>query len=361
MIARITGSVARYESEHKARRLRSKMAELVSEGKSTGGPAAYGYRRAGYKTDPAEGGRDTRRFVPEPAEQAVVVEVVERVAGGQTLTRIADDLNKRGVPTTHGSRWTISNVRRIALNPRYIGRVVHKGRDVGPADWEPLVDEPTWRRANALLNDSARPKRRSARRYLLTGGMLVCGGCGEPLRSKQQHSRKRMVPVYACRPTTQGGCGGVTVRAEPVEELVAADVIRIVESADFAKRLHQRGGGDRKAAAQVAKISAELDELEHAKESGAIDLREYMRFRDGARARLVEAQTRMAGDTTASAVGRFAGQPGALAAWWNDPATTLDQKQAVVRAAIKPVVIEPVGKASGNRFDQSRVKVERLV
>jgi site-specific DNA recombinase len=344
--------------------VRSKMAELVSAGKSTGGPAAYGYRRAGYKNDPAEGGRDTRRFVPDPEEKEIVVEVVERVAAGQTLTRIADDLNRRGVPTTHGARWTISNVRRIALNPRYVGRVVYKGRDAGPADWEALVDEPTWRRANALLNDSARPQRRSARRYLLTGGLLVCGtpGCGQPLRSKQHHARgKGMVPVYACRPKTQGGCGGVTVRAEPVEQLVAAAVIDIVESAAFAKALRSHAGGDRKAGAQVAKISAELDELEHAKESGAIDLREYMRFRDGARARLVEAQGRMAGDTTASAVGRFAGQGDSLRAKWDDPATTLDQKQAIVRAVVKRVVIAPVGKSTGNRFDPDRVKIEPLV
>jgi DNA invertase Pin-like site-specific DNA recombinase len=363
MIARVTGSIARYESEHKARRLRSKMAELVSEGKSTGGPAAYGYRRVGYKNDPAEGGRDTRRFVPDPAEQAIVVEVVERVARGETLTRIADDLNRRDVPTTHGTRWTISTVRRIALNPRYIGRLVHKGEDVGPGDWDALVDEATWRRAGALLNADDRPKRRSSRRYLLTGGMLVCGtpGCGQPLRSKQHHARTGMVPVYACRPKSQGGCGGVTIRAEPVEQLVAERVIDIVESTRFAKALRTRGTGDRKAAAAVAKISAELDELEAAKESGAITLREYMRFRDGARARLVEAQERMASDTTEAATGRFAGQTGALRAMWDDPATTLDRKQAIIRATIKPVVIAPVGKSTGNRFDPDRVTIERLI
>ena len=45
-----------------------------------------------------------------------------------------------------------------------------------------------------------------------------------------------------------------------------------VESPAFAKALRAREGGDRKAAADVRSILAELDDLEEAKRSGAIDL-----------------------------------------------------------------------------------------
>jgi hypothetical protein len=149
----------------------------------------------------------------------------------------------------------------------------------------------------------------------------------------------------------------VSARADAVEQLVAEAVIELVESVAFAKAQRARSGGDRKAAAEVNRIRAELDELETAKLAGALSLREYVKFRDATVERLAVAEARMGGDTKASAVGRFAGQAGALRVWWDDPARTLDEKQAVVRAVVESVVVEPVSKASGNRFDRSRVKV----
>ena len=189
--ARIMGSVAVKESEDKSRRLRRMHAEKITKGEPNGGGRPYGYQRD--------------RMTPEPAEAAVVVEVVERIAAGQTLTAIAKDLNVRGVPTARGARWTIANVRRMALNPRYIGRRVHEGRDAGPAVYPGLVDEATWRRANALLRDPARPQRRTARRYLLGGALTICGNCGEPLRSKQLYGRNGDgAATYGCRSTDRG-------------------------------------------------------------------------------------------------------------------------------------------------------------
>ena len=68
----------------------------------------------------------------------------------------------------------------------------------------------------------------------------------------------------------------------------------------------------------------------------------------------------MAGDTTASAVGRFAGQRGAC----GRSGTTRRRRstrQAVVRAVIRQVVVAPVGRGAGNRFDSRRVKVKPLL
>jgi DNA invertase Pin-like site-specific DNA recombinase len=354
--ARTAGVWARLESEKMSERLRDKMAELVAAGKPTGN-VPYGYRRIGEKRT----GADSREIVVVPEQAQVVRDVVERIARGETLTRVVESLNDRGVPTARNGRWQISNVRRMCLNPAYIGRVVHHGVDAGPASWEPIVDESTWRRAVALLKDPARARRRSARRYLLTGGLIVCGSCGAPLYSKQQHGRKGMVPVYACRPKTQGGCGGVTVRAEPVEQLVAEAVIVRVESSAFARSIRAQRGGDRRAQADAAKIERELEEAAEARGAGAITMAEYLRMREGIVRRLVEAQTRMTTDTTTAAVGRFAGQRGALRALWDDPATTLDRKQSIVRSVIRRVVVAPVGRGAGNRFDETRVKIDPLV
>jgi DNA invertase Pin-like site-specific DNA recombinase len=345
--ARMAGVWARLESEKMSERLQDKHDELAVAGKPNGGR-----RPLGYEND---------RVTVRESEAWMVVEIVERVAAGETLTRIAESLNARGARTSGGVEWTIWTVRRVCLNPRYVGRRIHRGTDVGPADWPALVDETTWRRAVALLKAPERRKRRSARRYLLTGGIVRCGRCGGVLHSKPHRGRNGLpAALYACRPKRQGGCGGVSIRADALEELAAEHVIDLVESTAFARALRARKGGDRKAATVVAKLTAELEELQQAKESGAITLGEYVRFRDGTTARLVEAQAAMARDTTLAAAGRFAGQKGALRAWWSDGSTTLDARQAVVRSVLARIVVAPVGKGAGNRFDASRVTFERV-
>jgi DNA invertase Pin-like site-specific DNA recombinase len=361
--ARIMGAVARKESEDKSRRLRRKHVELAEQGRPNGGRRPMGYRRVGLKADPEAGGADTRTLAIDAVEGPIVREVIERVATGQTLTRIAQDLNGRGATTSTGAPWTLWAVRRTALNGIYAARRMHNDVDVGAGTWPAIVDEATWRRAVALLNAPDRPKRRSARRYLLTGGIIVCGRCGQPMRSRSRSTRgKPAVASYSCTPPseTQGravaGCGGVSIVADAVEQLVAEAVIDLVESPAFVKALRARSGGDRKAGAEVTRIQRELDELENAKRSGALSLREYLKFRDATVERLTAAHARMAGDTQASAVGRFAGQRGSLQSWWHDAATTLDQRQAVMRAVVDRVTVAPVGKANG-RFDPSRVTI----
>jgi hypothetical protein len=353
--ARNAGVWARLESEKASERLRDKMTELVNAGRPNGGPTPYGYRRTGAKM---ADGTDTRTLVPEPAEAAIVAEAVGRIAAGETLTRVADDLNARAIARTKGGPWTLTNLKQMALNGLYAGRRMHHGRDAGPLDAErcpPIVDEGTWRRAVALLTDESRRQRRSSRRYLLSGGLLVCGRCGTALRSKPHHSGGQRVPSYACPTSKVGGCGGVSVRAVELEQWVADMAVRRIESAAFARALRGRST-DQDVARTATRLEAELDQLAKLQADGDITLREWQTMQAGIRRRLAEAQAVMAGDTTDAAVGRYAGQVGRLAGEWDT--IPLDRRQAILRAVIDHVVIAPIGRGHGRSFDPGRVSIE---
>ena len=82
------------------------------------GERPYGCKRVGLEHDPAAGGSDTRRQVAEPAEAAVVAEMVEWVARGETLSAIAGKLNARGVPTRQGGPWIAETVGGIVASWR---------------------------------------------------------------------------------------------------------------------------------------------------------------------------------------------------------------------------------------------------
>jgi DNA invertase Pin-like site-specific DNA recombinase len=359
LVARITGAVARKDSEDKSRRLRRMMVELVDNGKPNGGGRPYGYQRTGAKTPEA----DTRKMVLDPVEAPIARDIIERVAAGESLTAIMRDLNTRGIPNARGNTWNLNNIRKLALNGRYAKVRMHNGREAGRGDWPAVVDEGTWRRAVALLTDESRRRRRTPRVALLVGGLIVCGKCGRPLTSKQHwYGRKdsgRMVRVYACRVNADPrlrGCGGVTVKAEPVEDLVTDAVIAAIEAPAFAKALQRKASGTPKAVTDAKAIEDRLERFEQMAVNGDITPVEWKRMRDGLLAKLSDAHAQMTVDTAASAAGRYAGQAGALRADW--PNLALDRRQAIVRSVVEAVVVAPINGASGGVFDPSRVSIK---
>ncbi len=349
---------ARAESERISQRTQDLHEDLRDRGSPNGGPRPYGWQRTGHKAT-YKGDEDTRALVPDADEAPIVAEVTRRVAAGETLTPIARDLNRRGVRTRTGNPWNATNLRRVVLNGTNAGLRMHKDQEVGPAAWaeRAIVDVATWRRARRALTDENRPKRRAARRYLLSGGLLRCGKCDAPLHSKPLWNKGRPVPVYTCSPARDlhhPGCGGVTIRAEQTEAIVAEAVLRHIESKEFAKALRAQAGGDRDAERALVHLERELDEYALDVAAGKLNKRRFDVMAAGLERQMEAARARLGTDTTMAAVGRYAGRRNELRAEWERRADDLDWRQAIVRSVLDHVVIAPVGKG-GNRFDSRRI------
>jgi hypothetical protein len=329
------------------------MREKVENGELTGGPAPYGYRRVGAKTPE----RDTRALRPDAKQAKVVRELVSRVARGETFTRIAQDLNRRGIAPPRGERWSAWAVKRIALHPRYAGFLTHHGEVVGIGNWPALVDEPTWLAALDAQTHQRRNGHRAARQYLLTGGLLRCGTCGNQLYSKPQKNRSGdLVGTYACKSAADPvlpGCGGVSIRAEFVEPLVTEWVLKRVGSRAFARALNDLQGVSLEATQDVRELEAQLDSLSDMFTHRELTEREWRRMRRDLLAQIDQARQASLAGTSSAAVGLFAGKPDALRTVWPD--LSLDRRQGIVRALIDHIVIAPVGKGMGRTFDPSRV------
>jgi site-specific DNA recombinase len=57
-----------------------------------------------------------------PDEVAIVREIFERIAAGETSATVANDLNRRGLRTTRGEPWKPLSVRVVVHNPIHTGR-----------------------------------------------------------------------------------------------------------------------------------------------------------------------------------------------------------------------------------------------
>ncbi|NLX95979.1 MAG: recombinase family protein [Rhodopirellula sp.] len=225
---------------------------LISSAKDvrddTGGAAPKGYTTADGKVvvDPYWAGVIRRIFA-------------DYLKAGASLRSVAAGLNRDGILTTKGKKWSVTTVRYILRNRKYTGAYVRFRFRVGKYNavqdgeivprtkanvWQevdptvveghhdPIIDQTTFDRAQSKLErqrgDTA-PKA-GKNRYALSG-LLRCGDCGlvmagAPVRRKQL--------VYRCHTYQDGGKSACFRNQIPEDRLIAA----------VARKLHQEYWGE---------------------------------------------------------------------------------------------------------------------
>jgi DNA invertase Pin-like site-specific DNA recombinase len=188
MVARNIGNVARYESEHQSEKLRRKHREIAQNGRpaSRGGDRPFGYER------------DRETIVPEEAK--AIRDAMKRLLGGESLWSVARRWNTGGIKTTAKRTFTASAVRKIMHSARIAGLREIDGERY-KAIWPEIVDRAEWERLRVLLDDPARLKRRSVRKYLLTG-FVRCGSCGQKMVARPRSAQCSRVLEQRARMAT---------------------------------------------------------------------------------------------------------------------------------------------------------------
>jgi len=259
---RMMVGMARMESQNIALRLRSRLAEK----REAGQPHAGGNRPYGYRAD----------FVTVDQDEAAVLrEAASRLLAGETLREVTKDLNRRGLLSSTGKPRSPGTLRRTLASPRLAGLRVHWRREpaptgksrrlaevVGPGTWEAILDQETHQALVALFEDPARRSQTRQPRVHLLAGLLRCGRCGGPMYV-QSHGRGRPKD-YRCLPPPVGrGCGGVSILAGPLEELVTQAAISVVDGPELAATVAAQADweADWQEAARLAADQAALEEL----------------------------------------------------------------------------------------------------
>jgi site-specific DNA recombinase len=211
---------------------------VVRDGRHAGG-RAYGYA--------AVPGKPGELAIVE-SEAEIVREIFVAYAAGETPRTIAARLNTRGVKPPRGQRWNASTINGdrkrgsgIILNDLYTGRIVwNKVRMVkdpatgkrvsrpnppgqyrtAPAEHLRIVDDATWRAAQAVKSGKGHQRAHAARkptRFL--SGLLRCGSCGAGMTSVGVTRGQARLQCSAFRES--GTCdNGRKVPRETVERVV---------------------------------------------------------------------------------------------------------------------------------------------
>lgn len=364
LVARLKGSVAKHEMEHKSARQTRAMQQLAESGRPKW-RKAFGFREG------ADGPE------PDPVTAPLVAEAYRLILAGGTLSAVCTLFNTAGAFGLNGKPWTPSTVSLFMRAPRNAGLRSYNGDIVGSGTWAPLVDEPLWRSTQAVLDDPARkkPGRKSVRKHLLTG-VMHCGrqGCdgllsgqwvmqrtggkpGRPKAGQVKESHSGQVGhriAYQCKV-----CRRCSIRADQAEPLLLDLVIGRLAKLD-AVDLLKAAPADPDAADRMRSerltLLARMDTAADDYADGQLDGRGYARVRDRIGAQLAELDR---GEADAERLRVFDGIPlgtekvgAAIARLAEDQP---DRYRAVIDLLLT-VTIAPVGKR-GNVADPERIKV----
>jgi site-specific DNA recombinase len=228
-----------------------------------GTKAPYGYV---WVYESIRGKRRKARLAEDPETAPTVRFIFGCLANEWSLQRVADRLNNDGVPTPKGSAtWLRSTVRYIAHNETYTGKAyAYKSRYVETQQVDPLTQE---RHVTRVRRDSDQPvalpdgvvpplvmpdvfaavqarlahsrsvptqgKTLDPEVYLLRGGYVVCGVCGNSMSARRRNGRNHF---YICHRGWSGDRKHVlTVPVDEVDPLVRGWVIELLRQPEIAE------------------------------------------------------------------------------------------------------------------------------
>lgn len=246
--AHIMGAVAQHEVSQMSERIKAKKSEQLRKGGWLGGSRPFGY-------DIVNGELKLNK-----REAKLVRGWCDQVLAGATMTSIALDLNEKGVPTVRGGRWNTTTVDQILRSPRIMGWTSSGGEPVAEAQWEPIVDRPTWERVNAIMRGRQRGPR--AHKTLLAG-LVYCDVCGQKMYGASRGpNRPRLYQCHTSKVSGRDGCARVSIVAHRTDDWVIEQVLAVLGNSPLGEHVAERSDSDmRRVVSEIAEDEAMLADL----------------------------------------------------------------------------------------------------
>ncbi len=338
MVLRMMAAVAANESDSKSRRVKRKLDEVAAAGMPHGGSR----RPFGFEDD---------KITHRPDEADVIRTVTARYIAGESLRSLTMWMEDQGIKSVFDKPWRTGTLRDMMTAGRTAGLRAHRGEIVGPAAWKPIITPEDRLRVLAVIANRRNTNRRTPRTSLLTG-LLKCGRCQHTLYASRREQARR----YVCMSyPDHGGCGHLTVVADPLEDLVQAAVLYRLDTPQLADALAGRNSPDVETAAlsdALARDREQLEELAGMYAEREIGRNEWITARQPIDARVKDLERRLSRITRNDALSGIVGNGAALAGQWAD--LNLSRQHAIVRAVLDHAVIAPAERR-GAGLDPNRV------
>ena len=204
----VLASFAQFDNDVRSDRTRAGMRAALELGRWTF-PAPIGYLNA-----PKWSGKS---LVPDPERAPLIAHAFEELATGRfTKQEVIARMTEAGLRTRRGLVLSPQSFGQIMRKSIYVGRV--ESPDFGVStrgDFEPLIDEATFYRVQAVLDGRvvvAGPRPRNHPAFPLRG-FVRCETCGRPLTGSWSKGRNGHYAYYHC----QRQCRAVNISKATLE------------------------------------------------------------------------------------------------------------------------------------------------
>lgn len=204
----ILSSIAEGESRSISENIKWSVKNRFKDGTYVIGYPPYGYRNQNGKME----------IVPEEAK--VVKEIFSMSLSGKGCHFIADELNRMGVPSRHGSLWHASTILTILKNEKYTGDALfqktwtdasynrhtncgEEGQYLYKNHHEPIISHEDFEKSTQAMAQRGREKGSVAgeekhhQRYCFSG-KIVCGQCGSSFKRSIQYKEEGNCIIWVC-------------------------------------------------------------------------------------------------------------------------------------------------------------------
>lgn len=191
------------------------------------GPASYGYKTG-----------EDGRFAVDETTAPIVREIFQRVASGETYADIAEDLNRRCIPTRSGGKWNKSSFQAILNNERYRGTYIFG--DIRIDGGMPvIVPDYLYTEVQNVMSSTKIRHRRNADGVFALTGKLYCGECGEHMIGMSGTSKSGVRHhYYVCAgKRTVKTCRKKDHRRDQLEHDIAAAIMHRICTDAFVEQI----------------------------------------------------------------------------------------------------------------------------
>ena len=162
-------------------------------------------------------------------EAAVVREIYERYASGETKAEIIRDLKRRRVKTSLGKEFSPNSLSHLLSNKRYIGVYLYKGKET-PGGMPRILDDDLFYRVQSMMNKNKNAPARThgEGEYLLTT-KLFCGHCKEMMVGYGGTSKTgRQYHYYMCKKARKKKCDKKIIGKQYIEDRVVSECLKML-------------------------------------------------------------------------------------------------------------------------------------
>lgn len=321
-----------------------------------GGPRAFGFTKDGMAN------------VPEEAK--ALKWGYKHILGGGSVREVTREWERIGVKTARTNGGMNDRAVNVILrNPRNAGiRCYYDEEQAAAGVWPAIIDQDTYRKALAILDDPARRTTPGPTRKHLLSGIILCGKCAaedvvRTCRVIPASSKGRKWRTYGCTRDRRSGAH-LARKSDLVEELVIHEVLDYLARKACDEMLHRQGPDIEGLKAERVKVREERAGLVAAINNGVVTMGEVQVRMMTLKERLAELDAQITDQSVDPAIASVVSSVLAVGddqiqrldaamTVWED--YTLSQRRSLIESLVT-ITLHPATKRG--KFDSSEVTFE---